>query len=152
VTVNACSADNTMPIIGIDHFAILTDDAIATAEFYGFILGFDHGPRPRFNVPGIWLYCNDAPILHILEVSNVPTTSSALDHAAFRGSELAGLVERLSSRGIPYRLCRVPEGVAGSGAWQLFFSDLNGARVEVTFSADEPDPRGSARDRTAAAL
>ena len=136
-----------MPINGIDHFAVLTEDAIATAEFYGFTLGLEQGPRPNFNVPGIWLYWNDVPLLHVLEVSNVPKTSSALDHAAFRGSDLASFVERLSSRDIPYRVRRVPEGVAASGAWQLFFSDPNGAHVEVIFPANEPDP--ATRDRTA---
>jgi len=52
---------------------------------------------------------------------------------AFTGWELAGLLAKLEARGIEHD-CRRQ---AGSGVWQVFFFDPNGARVEVDFAAEE---------------
>lgn len=129
-----------MPIERMDHFTVLTKDAIATAEFYGSLLGFELGPRPAFSFPGVWLYSAGKPILHVVEKDEIPAGSGVLDHMAFWGTGLGGYAAALKERGIAYDLRRVPEGGAAAGMWQLFFYDLNGARVEIDFAATEVPP------------
>jgi catechol 2,3-dioxygenase-like lactoylglutathione lyase family enzyme len=130
-----------MPITRMDHFTVLTKDAIATAEFYGSILGLEPGPRPNFTFPGVWLYSHGKPVLHIVEKDAIPAGPGVLDHMAFWGTDLAGFVSRLTVRGVAYDLRRTPDGGSTPGVWQLFFHDPNGARVEIGLEADEPAPR-----------
>jgi catechol 2,3-dioxygenase-like lactoylglutathione lyase family enzyme len=129
-----------MPITGMDHFTVLTKDAIATAEFYSSILGLEPGPRPNFSFPGVWLYSQGKPILHVVEKDEIPAGTGVLDHMAFWGTDLAGFLARLKARGIAYDLRRAPEGAPAAGVWQLFFHDPNGARVEIDVAAGEPSP------------
>ena len=129
-----------MPIEQMDHFTVLTKDAIGTAEFYGSVLGLEPGPRPNFAFPGVWLYSDGKPILHVVEKDEIPSGSGVLDHMAFWGTDLAGLIAALEARGISYELRRAPEGGLAPGVWQLFFLDPNGARVEVDLAASEQRP------------
>lgn len=129
-----------MPITRMDHFTVLTRDANATAAFYQEILELESGPRPNFGFPVVWLYCDGKPILHVIELRDIPSGSGVIDHMAFSGTDLAGLVARLKARSIDYRLQRVPDGAPTAGVWQLFFFDPNGARVEVDLPASESEP------------
>jgi catechol 2,3-dioxygenase-like lactoylglutathione lyase family enzyme len=131
-----------MSINGFDHVAIITGDAISTAEFYSFTLGLDSGPRPNFNAAGVWLYCKNSPVLHIVEVHRAPATRGSVDHVAFNASGLESFTSRLIARGIAYDLRRLPEGLPCGGAWQLFFDDPNAVRIEVVFPASERPPDG----------
>ena len=132
-----------MPIARMDHFTIVTKDAAATQKFYGDMLGFEPGPRPNFAFPGVWLYNERKPILHVVQKPEVPSESGVLDHMAFWGSDLPGYVAKLKARGLKYDLRRVPEGGAAAGVWQLFFLDPNNARVEIDFAPTEPTPAGA---------
>ncbi len=131
-----------MSITGMDHFTLLTRDATLTADFYNLVLGLEIGPRPAFKVPGVWLYCDGAPILHVLERDEIPG-AGVFDHIAFRGSGLSAFIANLKARRIAYDLRRFPDGGPSAGAWQLFLIDPNGARVEIDFPKTEPDPRQS---------
>jgi catechol 2,3-dioxygenase-like lactoylglutathione lyase family enzyme len=126
-----------MPILGMDHFTIVTTDAAATEHFYRDVLGFAAGPRPNFSFPGVWLYNDGKAILHIVEKREAPAASGVLDHMAFSGSDLGSYIARLKARRVKYDLRRVPEGGAAAGIWQLFFFDPNNARVEIDFPATE---------------
>ena len=44
----------------MDHFTVVTKDAIATAEFYSSVLGLELGPRPNFAFPGDRPYSGSA--------------------------------------------------------------------------------------------
>jgi catechol 2,3-dioxygenase-like lactoylglutathione lyase family enzyme len=129
--------EKTMPITRLDHCALLTRHVVATAEFYGSILGLEQGLRPNFSMPGAWLYCAGNPVLHVVENSATPDGTGPLDHMAFAGSGLAELVERLKARGVAFELRRRPDMPMGDEAWQLFFRDPNGARVEINFAGTE---------------
>lgn len=123
-----------MAIEGMNHFTILTDDVPGTVSFYHEILGLDAGARPNFEFPGAWLYAGDAPILHI--IGGRPKSdlkAGVIDHMAFSAKGLASVLATLKSRNIEH-LCRRQ---VGSGTWQVFFFDPNGARVELDFPADE---------------
>jgi catechol 2,3-dioxygenase-like lactoylglutathione lyase family enzyme len=123
----------------MDHFTIVTDRPEETREFYA-ALGLTPGARPNFQVPGFWLYATDTPILHVIQVKDMPKpVRGGLDHMAFRAEGLLRVLESLDSRQIRYRLTRAP---APFLTWQLFFPDPNGIEVEMDFNPEEPGPAG----------
>jgi catechol 2,3-dioxygenase-like lactoylglutathione lyase family enzyme len=126
-----------MTVQAMNHFTILTDNVERTIAFYGDLLGLAAGPRPNFTFPGAWLYAGGAPILHV--IGGRPKSelhAGVIDHMAFSGQDLAGLLAKLETRKIEHT-CRRQ---AGSGVWQVFFFDPNGARVEIDFSSEEAAP------------
>ncbi|HZI82825.1 MAG TPA: VOC family protein [Casimicrobiaceae bacterium] len=126
-----------MTVQAMNHFTILTDDVGRTVGFYGELLGLSAGPRPDFNFPGAWLYASGAPILHV--IGGRPKSelrAGVIDHMAFSGRELPGLLAKLDAGRIEHT-CRRQ---VGSGVWQVFFFDPNGARVEIDFPAEETAP------------
>lgn len=126
-----------MPAVAMDHFTVLTDRLQETVEFYQDVLGLVQGPRPAFDFPGAWLYCQDRPILHVIAGRPLPQPpGGVLDHMAFTSTGLRDTLNRLAQRGVRHDLRRLP----GSGQWQLFFRDPSGARVEMDFDASESGP------------
>jgi catechol 2,3-dioxygenase-like lactoylglutathione lyase family enzyme len=124
-----------MPVTAMNHFTILTDDVPATVRFYREILGLAEGARPPLPFPGSWLYAGAAPILHVVGGrSPDELKAGVIDHMAFSATDLSHTLALLTSRGIEHTCRRL----AGAGAWQVFFHDPNGARVELDFAADEP--------------
>ena len=127
-----------MTTTGMNHFTVLTDDVPATVAFYRDLLGLADGPRPPLGFPGAWLYAGGQAVLHI--VGGRPKSelrAGVIDHMAFSATGLRATIEQLEAKGIAYQ-CRQQ---AGSGVWQVFFHDPNGARVELDFAPDEPAPR-----------
>lgn len=121
-------------IEAMNHFTVLTDDLPATLAFYVELLGLDPGDRPDFGFPGAWLYANQQAVLHVIAGRPLPEPrAGVIDHMAFSARGLAGVKARLDARGVVYRLDRQ----TGSGAWQLFCVDPNGAKVELDFDAAE---------------
>ncbi len=127
----------SMTITGPDHFTILTTDAEMTVAFYSETLGLRAGPRPDFAFPGAWLYAGSAPLLHIVQRETLPAPGGVIDHVAFRATGLAALLERLKTQDLSFDLRRLPAGPGFEGVWQVFFTDPNGARIEVNFDASE---------------
>jgi catechol 2,3-dioxygenase-like lactoylglutathione lyase family enzyme len=126
-----------MAVAGMNHFTILTDDVDNTVRFYGELLGLEPGPRPKLKFPGAWLYAGGQPILHV--VGGRPASElkpGVIDHMAFSGKDLAATLSALEDHGVEYD-CRQQ---AGTGLWQVFFFDPNGAKVELDFPASERVP------------
>ncbi len=123
-----------MTIEGMNHFTVLTDDVAKTVRFYGEVLGLVPGERPNFDFPGAWLYAEDRPILHIVGGrSRDALKAGVIDHIAFSARGLAATLAKLTAHDVEH-ICRQQ---AGSGVWQVFFFDPNGARVELDFAAHE---------------
>jgi len=123
-----------MSIEGMNHFTILTADVETTVDFYREVLGLEAGPRPNFNFPGAWLYAGGTPILHV--IGGRPREAlkpGVIDHMAFSARGLPSVLATLRARSIEHD-CRRQ---TGSGVWQVFFFDPNGARVELDFAASE---------------
>jgi catechol 2,3-dioxygenase-like lactoylglutathione lyase family enzyme len=123
-----------MTIEGMNHFTVLTDDVPGTVRFYGDLLGLIPGERPDLGFPGAWLYAQGQAVLHI--VGGRPREAlrpGVIDHIAFSAGGLAATLERLTAHNIEH-VCRRQ---VGSGIWQVFFFDPNGARVELDFAAAE---------------
>jgi catechol 2,3-dioxygenase-like lactoylglutathione lyase family enzyme len=126
-----------MAIVGMNHFTVLSDDLDATKAFYMGLLGLTEGYRPPLNFPGAWLYVGDRAVLHIIAGRPLPSDpQGVIDHMAFTARDLAATVKRLEAQGIRYDLRKQ----VGSGVWQLFCFDPDGARVELDFDGSEPAP------------
>ncbi|MGL4896656.1 MAG: VOC family protein [Shewanella sp.] len=129
-----------MNIVGLDHFTIRTPILAETVQFYQVILGLTQGWRPRFGFPGHWLYAEEKPILHLVEVgsraldaylgeSSALFGSGRVDHLSFRGTNLAQMQQHLCRQQCQFRERIVPE----IGEHQLFIEDPNGITVEMIF-------------------
>ena len=125
-----------MPPTAMNHSTILTDDLDKTLTFYADVLDLHPGARPPFTFPGAWLYARDGkePILHV--IAGKPKTDlvkGVIDHMAFTGRDLPGMLAKLKAHGIEYDLRQLPD----YGTWQLFFYDPNDAKVELDFDRSE---------------
>lgn len=122
-------------IFGMNHFTILAQDRQATLDFYCGVLGLAEGPRPDLGFPGAWLHAGgEHAVLHIVFGRPLPNPpAGVIDHMAFSARDLPATTARLAAAGVRYSLTRQ----AGSGLWQLFCFDPNGARVELDFDPAE---------------
>ncbi len=118
-----------MTVSALDHYTINTADLDASVAFYTGILGLADGPRPAFDGPGAWLYCDDRPVVHLIGGGGKDTGTGVIDHVAFRASGLADYRARLDERGIAYRERDVP----GQPLHQLFLTDPDGITIEINF-------------------
>ncbi len=128
-----------MTIEGMNHFTVLSSNLEKTKAFYINILGLTEGYRPPMESSGAWLYAKDPnhSVLHIMAERPMPESApGVIDHMAFTATNLQSVIDTLKQQGITYRLNRMKE----LGIWQLFCFDPDGAKVELDFSADEPEP------------
>lgn len=123
-------------IHGMNHFTITAENREATLGFYCGLLGLTEGHRPDLGFPGAWLYAGGNPqaVLHIYWDRPMPAgRTGVIDHMAFTATGLKDVVARLDAAGQAYDLRQQ----AGSGTWQLFTLDPNGAKVELDFDPAE---------------
>lgn len=122
-------------IEGMNHFTITAEDRTRTLDFYVGLLGLREGHRPDLGIAGAWLYGAPADaVLHIYWDRPVPEPrTGVIDHLAFSASDLRSVKARFEAGGVAYRLQRQ----MGSGNWQLFTVDPNGAKIELDFDARE---------------
>ncbi len=127
-----------MPLHAFDHINIHSEDTARLAEWYEDVLGLRTGPRPGgLGVEGLWLYLGDQAILHLVDAPNVHRPGAdavpALEHIAFRATNLAGFRDHLTSRGIAF----TPFEVTEAGLLQINLHDCDGNHVHVDFPLDE---------------
>jgi len=127
-----------MTATAMNHFTVLTDDVETTVRFYREVIGLAQGPRPPLGFPGAWLYAGNQAVLHVVGGrQRSELRAGVIDHMAFSATGLAAAIAALDAKGIAHQ-CRQQ---TGSGVWQVFFHDPNGAKVELDFAPDEPAPR-----------
>lgn len=142
-----------MPICGLFHVAIKTNDLEATVRFYCDVIGLAQAARPDFGYPGAWLACptpgGDA-IVHIYaggpalgEDGRTPQGTAAIDHVSLVAIGYHDYVARFREHGLDWREFIVP----GTSLWQLFVYDPSGVQLELTFNGDaEKGPRPDLSD------
>lgn len=132
-----------MPISRLDHVSIRTIDLAATERFYTTVLGFEVGPRPAFNFPGIWLYQDKIAVVHVVAIDpNDPaglkehlgekplaSGTGTIDHVAFAGSDVTAMRAHFQAAGVPFRDRMVPS----LNLEQVFIEDPNGVTIELNF-------------------
>ena len=125
-----------MPLHGLDHALVLTDDLEATRRFYCDALGFEAGERPTLPFPGYWLYLDGVPCLHVAERAayeaqldrmGLARANGPVDHVAFDAGDLEAVLARLDAAGVR----SVSNDVPTAGMRQLFLDDPNSVRIEV---------------------
>ncbi len=127
-----------MTIAGMNHFTVLSSNLERSKTFYIDILGLKEGYRPPLASPGAWLYVGNQATLHIMAGRPMPVNAAGvIDHMAFTASNLQAVVDTLKQYNIEYELHRLK----GLEIWQLFCHDPDGAKIELDFPADEPEPR-----------
>ena len=121
-------------IHGMNHFTVIAENLEQTLEFYVGVLGLEQGHRPDLGFAGAWLYAGGKPILHVYADRPIPPgVAGVIDHMAFSARGLREVKARFDARGLKYDLRQQ----TGSGTWQLFSFDPNGAKVELDFEASE---------------
>jgi catechol 2,3-dioxygenase-like lactoylglutathione lyase family enzyme len=125
-----------MPLHGLEHALVLTDDLGATRSFWCDVLGFEVADRPPLAFPGAWLALDGVVCVHLadraayeahLEDVGLGPAAGPVDHLAFAATGHAALMARLEAAGVS----AVENDVPGAGFRQLFLDDPNGVRVEL---------------------
>ena len=119
------------PVI-LDHYTIHTSNLAQARWFYREILGLTEGYRPPFEGPaGAWLYGPDGrPVVHLYAGrTSANSLDGAVDHIAFRVTEIDAIMLRLEQHNIAYDTATVPE----LNGKQVFFRDPDGIQVELNF-------------------
>lgn len=118
----------------LDHVNILTANVDGMIAWYGDILDLHPGHRPPFSTPGAWLYCNDIPCVHLVEIDAAQNTKEPqIEHFAFAATGLPAFLEKLDARGIAYSLDHVPE----TPLVQVNIADSDGNHIHVDFASGE---------------
>lgn len=127
-----------MKIDRIHHLNIrcTPGDLVAIEKFYGEVLGLHKGPRPNFPNPGIWLYLDNHPLVHVsarcVEGFLQENHHGSVDHIAFDSHGAADFQAKLDRMNIQYEQQNVP----GAG-YQIFMRDPVGTMLEFNFPNSE---------------
>jgi catechol 2,3-dioxygenase-like lactoylglutathione lyase family enzyme len=124
-------------LLALDHVNLRTENVETLRAFYVDVLGLRVGPRPGFSFGGAWLYCGDAPVVHLVEVERRPQPSGELrlEHFALRARGLAEFLERLSAHGVPVSLGFLRD----FGVCQVNVRDPDGTHVHIDFQLAEAE-------------
>lgn len=108
----------------------------ALEQFYRETLGFEPGPRPPFRFPGLWLYHQGHPVVHVARPRDdepAPRVGAGvIDHVAFAAEGAAEMRARLVARGVPF-----DEQNVGNAGYQIFLRDPIGTKIELNFANAE---------------
>jgi catechol 2,3-dioxygenase-like lactoylglutathione lyase family enzyme len=121
-----------VPIDRFQHINIRTPDIDRARDFYVRALGLRVGDRPPFASAGYWLYLEDQPVVHLVQIGPDETRapgSGRLDHVAFHAVDLEGTRQQLDAAGIPFREDVVPR----DHTVQIFIHDPDGLKIELNF-------------------
>ena len=126
-----------LPIQGLHHLALVTDQPEIATQFYVDVLGFRPIQRPNFDFCGAWLLGYGVQI-HIIENPSVAEglgdkIDSRADHMAFAVEDHQPVRERLDQLGIAYS-----ERVNAGGIPQIFFQDPDGHHIEIGIYPPHP--------------
>lgn len=123
----------------LGHVTVLSADFDRTLRFYCDLLGLRIGPRPAIRLPGYWFYLGDAAVVHVLprRPDDRPAAGGAIDHFALEADDLPAFEQRLRAASQAFDSRRL----ADSDTWQIFVTDPDGARVEISFPGQAPAGR-----------
>ena len=100
----------------IDHTTLRTAHLEETKDFMVRVFDLVVGPRPATiaaNINGYWLYCKDAPIVHLIEspyyYEPAGPATEAIDHTAFFMEDYDGFKQRLTDLRVPFSLMNLSD-------------------------------------------
>jgi len=126
-----------MPVEMLEHYTIRCASLDRTRDFYRDVLGLAVGARPDFPFKGHWLYLGGVPIVHLVDAAESAardgahhgSDTAALDHIAFRGTDIEATRATLRAHGLAFRETAVP----GGRLRQIFVKDPDGILIEMNF-------------------
>ncbi len=134
-----------MPLDEMDHFSIRTIKLEESKDFYETILGMTVGDRPPLDFPGYWMYVGKSAVVHLVGIDEDDPSGlieylgdvdlddldggGAVDHLAFRASDVDELKSRLEKLKVPYREREVP----AMNLQQVFLEDPNNITIELNY-------------------
>ena len=127
-----------MKVKGLHHLNIrcAVSDLPAIEKFYSEVMGLRKGDRPNFPNPGIWLWLDNHPLVHVSarcpEGFLQAEHHSSVDHIAFDVTGAAEFRARVEKLGIKMEVQNVP----GAG-FQIFLRDPLGTVLEFNFPNEE---------------
>lgn len=114
----------------LDHVNLLTPNLEAMVAFYQHTLNLDVGWRPDFDIGGAWLYCQDHPIIHLVDQpDSAGKPAGRIEHFALTGGDRAQLFANLEQADIAYDIVDIP----GADAESINFEDPDKNHIEVIF-------------------
>ena len=117
----------------LEHVNLCTANLAAMSDFYCRILGMEVGKRPPFDVPGVWLYADGHPYVHLIGVDEQPKGGDpTLEHFAMSATGMAEFTARLEAEGIAYRPLKVP----GTAITQINVFDPDGNHIHIDFNGE----------------
>ncbi|MFN7086556.1 MAG: VOC family protein [Burkholderiales bacterium] len=128
-----------MALQGMHHINIgcRASDLPAIEKFYATALGLRKGYRPDFPSEGLWLYCGDHPLVHVVarfpeNWAGTDESRSSYDHAAYLVTGVEEFRQRLLAAGIHFEEQNVP-----NAGFQIFLRDPVGNKIELNFPNEE---------------
>jgi catechol 2,3-dioxygenase-like lactoylglutathione lyase family enzyme len=129
-----------VPVCGLFHLAIKTNDLAASERFYKDVIGLVEFPRPPFGFPGAWLGVavpGGQAVIHLYAGGpalgadgRTPEGSAAIDHVSLSAIGYHDYIRRFREHGLDWREFAVPD----TTLWQLFVYDPSGVQLELTFN------------------
>jgi catechol 2,3-dioxygenase-like lactoylglutathione lyase family enzyme len=127
-----------MKLNGVHHLNIrcAVSDLPAIEKFYGELMGLKKGYRPDFPGPGIWLWHDNHPLIHVsarcAEGFLQDKHHSSVDHIAFGMTGASEFREHVKKLGIEHDAQNVP-----NAGFQIFLKDPLGTVLEFNFPNEE---------------
>lgn len=127
-----------MKLNGVHHLNIrcAVSDLPAIEKFYGELMGLTKGYRPNFPGPGIWLWHDNHPLIHVsarcAEGFLQDEHCSSVDHIAFGMTGAAEFRAHVQKLGITHDAQNVP-----NAGFQIFLKDPLGTLLEFNFPNEE---------------
>lgn len=124
-------------ITRLDHANIRTTKLAEMVTWYETILGMKSGWRPNFPFGGAWIYVEDQPLVHLVEVeADIPASDNlSLEHVAFSAKGLKKFRAHLAAHDVP---CHEAV-VADAGIIQFNIHDPEGNHLHIDFALTEDD-------------
>lgn len=123
----------------LDHVTIRTRDIRATSTFFANVFDLTEGPRPRAieGIPGVWMYNDTAPIVHIIgsRGGGYAPPAEAIDHVGLRLTGYEQFRKRLTELGVPYTQMDLDD----IRERRLFLRAPGGPLLEAVFAQDEKE-------------
>jgi catechol 2,3-dioxygenase-like lactoylglutathione lyase family enzyme len=124
-------------LLSLGHVTVRSADFDRTERFYCDLLGLRVGPRPAIALPGRWLYLGDEAVVHVLPRLHgpAPAGQAAIDHFALVAQDRPAFEQKLRDAGQSFE----SRPLADTGIWQIFLTDPDDARVELSFQVPQVD-------------
>lgn len=122
-----------MKITKLDHVNLRTNRLDQMVEWYDRVLEIKSGFRPNFSSTGAWIYVDDDPVIHLVEVDEeCASVEPKIEHFALRATGLKEFINRLELLGISHSLDPVP----GMPITQVNLKDIDGNHIHVDFRSE----------------